>query len=238
MCVRFYWSAAYGAVAQDRRQWMPSLEWHADSTVLPIDQAPASSITDDGRDWIAQTQDIAIDFARAMTDASLSSGMAATGWSAKLNGTPTALTYRSGSGSNAWVLRIGALVRNGDALTVSYDPSSGNTRDPDGNEQVPLTDLPATNSLTKRVRFTLKDKSDVAVANTSVMLAIAAYASANPSDANWLQRSDSATLMTDGNGLVDAAYSGSANVGDTVYVATLHPAAAPAQSMLWTSAVQ
>src|SRR3954467_7193862 len=72
--------------------------------------------------------DITVLFDDDMKDVALSVGGTATGHSIKIAGASQTTTYRSGSGTARWTLRVPLLVPSGAAIAYSYNPSTGNTR--------------------------------------------------------------------------------------------------------------
>lgn len=193
---------------------------------------------DSGRDWDAPYQDVVLTFSRAVQDQALSVGDVAAGHTIKVGGTPQTTTYRSGSGTAAWTVRIPRLCANGEVLTYSYSQTTGATvAVDDAQELSTTTDAAVVNNLTKRLRMLLKDKTGAAIASTVVKLAVHKYAGGVVSDAAWMEREQKGTPTTTSAGLLDVEYVGASAVGGTVYVVVLTPNATPTEAMIWTSTV-
>lgn len=176
------------------------------------------SAVDGDRNWVAATQDITIIFSEPVSDASLVQGATATGWTATVNGVSAGVTYRSGSGTATWVLRIAAAVRHTD-LKLSYSQSTGATISVTGSVEInSLTAVPTADSLTKRVRFALCDSTDASVVNEAVKAAVMEYDSGTVANTNWMVQTNKGTVTTDGTGEFDMQYTGTTLVGSNVYV--------------------
>jgi hypothetical protein len=194
------------------------------------------------RDFDTPFLDVVVEFNAKVADASLNIGDVATGHIIKLNGSAQTTTYRSGSGTGRWVLRIPVVVDAVDTLMYSYD-GSGNTTDVfNGVEISTVTDQKVNNLLTKKIRFYLKKSDNTVDASETVKLAICTYSTEtlinDPWDI-WMNRQQQQTVTTDANGLVDIDYVAGVNtVGDNVYVIILRPDSAPTESLIWTTTVQ
>ncbi len=208
------------------------------SIVALIGIIPLSVVASDAnRNWDTPYQDLMITYTEAAQDPALSVGGTATGHTINLNGTPQTTTYRSGSGTAIWVVRIPALVKNGDTLTYDYSQAAGATVGvAAGNEIEEATAFAVTNSLTKRIRFVLKDKDGAAV-TVAIKYALLEDANGVASDSTWMSRTDKGTTTPDGSGNVDVEYTGTVAVADTCYVAVIQPNVTPVQSMIWPDTV-
>jgi hypothetical protein len=90
----------------------------------------------------------------------------------------------------------------------------------------------------RHVTFTLKDHTNTAVATTTVDLGLFSYGSATVSDPAWMVLEQKSSPTTDGSGNIDITYiTGSAAVGDTLYVVVNQPSGSPAESFVWTTTV-
>jgi hypothetical protein len=85
-----------------------------------------------------------------------------------------------------------------------------------------------------RLRFTLKDGNCNVVPNTLIDLAIFSYGGGVLANPAWMILEQKATPTTDASGIVDISYTGSASIGDLVYVTVILPTFPPAQSATWT----
>jgi len=206
-------------------RWQPTLRNH-DANTSPIElihsPEPEWIDVDDGdRSFTANTQDIHLYWAESMADASLSANGTATGYTVYVNGVSYQPTYLSGSGTASWMLRIAALVKNGDVVTLSYDPATGNTTaTADSAECVKLVEAGVENDLSKRVRFTLCDSNDALVVET-VKAALFDYASNVVTNDSWMVKTDKASVTTDATGQFDMQYNGTARVGSSVFCAVI-----------------
>ena len=200
-------------------------------------------LNDAGRDWTTPYQDIAIEFNTQAQDAALSPGDVAAGHTIKVNTVAKTTTYRSGSGTGAWVLRIPILVKKSDVITYSYDTAAGATIAVDTTtELLAVTDVAINNWLTKRIHFTLYDSTNALVSAETIKLAVLAYNSGTvdtgvQSDL-WMKRSFKTTTTTDANGVVDVRYYGSEVSGDTVYIAVIRPNTSPTECFVWADTVK
>jgi hypothetical protein len=181
-------------------------------------------INDTGRNWGANTQNINLTFTEAVT-------IDATGWSITVNGVGKSVSYVSGSGSASVVFQINTVVHDGDLVRISYDQATGGTVSVTGSVEVKqLTGVEITESLSRRVRFTLSDKNNAAVANELVKAALLEYHGGVVADsitqsdspiANWMTRANVASVTTDGAALFDMEYKGPARGGAPVYIAVI-----------------
>lgn len=203
----------------------------------------ASGLADDtGRDWTTPYQDITITYTDTVTTG-LGVGASATGHTISVNGTPYTPTYRSGDGTTSLVLRVPVLVHYGDVLLYSYSKATGNTQGVIGELQG-VTDADVTNSLTLRVRFTYRDKTNALVVNTDCKAALFYWGAGGVYDPGPLGQFWSKSLMydivtTDANGLFDWEYYGSAGAtaGDAFLLLVMHPDSAPTESFAWSVAL-
>jgi hypothetical protein len=106
-----------------------------------------------------------------------------------------------------------------------------------GVEVDTITNAVVTNSLTKRLRFTLNNAEGAAVANTAVKCAALSYQSGNVANASWMSRESKVVSTSDAAGLIDMEYTGAAAVDALVYLAALHPDSAPSESFIWPETV-
>jgi hypothetical protein len=191
----------------------------------------SGSAADSGRDWNAPHQDITVTFTEAAQDAALSVGGVATGHIIKIGGVAQTTTYRSGSGTASWVFRVPMLVKNGQSISYSYDRNAGNsTSVSTGVEVDTITNAIVTNSLTKRLRFTLNNAAGAAVATTAVKCAALSYQGGNVANASWMSRETKVVATSDAAGFIDMEYTGAAAVDALVYLVTFHPDSAPIES--------
>ena len=129
------------------------------------------------------------------------------------------------------MIQAPTIIHRQDTVGVSYSQSTGNTLASDSvelrQEDQAFADPYA---LTKRARFTLRDKAGNIVANETVKAMIIEYATGNVLDLNWGLFGTKASVTTDGNGLFDMAYTGSITPGGgTVYVAVIRTS----ESLVW-----
>jgi hypothetical protein len=194
----------------------------------------SGSAADSGRNWDQPHQDISVTFTEAVADPALSVGGVASGHTIKINGVAQTTTYRSGSGTANWVFRVPVLVKNGQSLSYSYDRAAGASLSvPTGVELDQITNQAVSNTLTKRLRFTLKNSQNAIVANQEIKVAALAFQAGNVGDGAWMSRESKALVTADAAGLIDMQYTGAAAVDAQVYAAALHPDAAPVESFLW-----
>lgn len=194
---------------------------------------------DSGRDWDLPYQNILLTFDGRVADASLGVGDEAAGHTIKVNGVAQTTTYRSGSGTNQWIVRIPVLLKSTDALTYSYSASEGNTVEVVSSQELPnVTDKPVFNVLTKRIRFMLRQADDNLVAEESIKLVIHKHSGGDVSDPLWMKPIYRAVIMTDDAGMVDFAYPEAEISGTTVYVALFRPNTSPTESLIWTDTIK
>lgn len=181
---------------------------------------------DASRSFANSTQDITLYFSEAMADAALSLGGTATGYTIYINGTPFTPTYRSGSGTSVWVLRVASLVRRQDDVGVTYDRTTGATIATADSVELRTETRAFTDpfDLTKRVRFTLCDSADALVANEAVKAAVLEYGGGDAANVNFMVRANGTTVTTDAAGLFDMQYTGTSVGGSTVYVVVFRAA--------------
>lgn len=204
-----------------------SLDWPANRNFapsrpnIPETTLPAVltiSALDAGRSWSGLTQSIGISFSEAVTGD-------ATGWSVSVNGVAKALTYVSGSGTQNWVMQIGALIHHDDVIRLTYSTATGNTLAvTDSAEIKGQVAVQFKDQLSKRIRFTLcaaasTPTTPVPVPNEAVKAALMEYDSGVVANTNWMVQANKGTVTTDAAGGFDMQYTGSAVVGGTVYVA-------------------
>lgn len=195
------------------------------------------SFGDAQRDFGAPSQDVTVTFSAAAQDAALIVGQAATGWTLRKNGVAQTTLYQGGSGTATWTLRAPVLVTAADALTLQYDPAAGNTTFVSGGAELQADTQALSNLLTKRVRFVVRNAAGQLIASTTVKFSVHTYAGGAPANAAWMTREQKATPTTDGQGVLDAEYTGLGSVGDAVYVALIEPDAVPAESFVWPVAI-
>lgn len=94
-----------------------------------------------------------------------------------------------------------------------------------------------TGTATKQVATVLRLHDGSLLAAVTVKYAIHSYGGGSPSNGAWMTREQSGTALTDGSGNFAVTYTGSAGVGDQVYLSIISPDATPAESMLWPLAV-
>ena len=226
-------------------KWMKNRSFVAHGGDLTWTLAPkfrTISAVDADRSWTNSTQDIGVIFSEACSDAALSVGNPATGWSATVKNigdseAAAAVTYRSGSGTQNWVLRLAALVKHGAIIKITYNTATGATVSTSGSVEINgVNAVPLPDQLTKRVRTTLKDKNNVLVTNEAgILTAIFEYGGGVLSAAAWMTLANKATVTSDASAICDMLYTGTAVVADTVYAATLRVAAV--ESQIWTETV-
>lgn len=187
----------------------------------------SGSMADADRDWTTPYQDIAVTFSRAVAITPTPTvGDTVAGLTASVNGgAGQALTYRSGSGTASWKVRLAQLVKNGDAVTISYAMASGVILATDDSAEVrETTGAATTNNLTKRIRANLKNDAGAAI-TTAVDMAVCDAEPRDSDDAAWfttLQRHPNVT--PDASGIIDVqATDASLVVGDPVYIAVFNP---------------
>jgi hypothetical protein len=95
-----------------------------------------------------------------------------------------------------------------------------------------------TTNLPKRIVLTLKNAAGDLVVSTAVKYGIFEYDSGNPYNASFMQLVSKGFAVTDANGVLDVIYTGIAAVGETAYVAVIHPNTTPTESMIWNVTVQ
>jgi hypothetical protein len=198
----------------------------------------SGSAVDSGRNWDTPHQDITITFTESAQDAALSVDGVATGHTIKIDGVAQTTTYRSGSDTASWVFRVPVLVKNGQSITYSYDRSVGNSTSVSTGVKVDtITNATVTNSLTKRLRFTLKNAAGAAVATTAVKCAALSHQGGNVANASWMSRETKIVATSNAAGFIDMEYTGAAAVDALVYLAALHPDSSPGQSFIWPETV-
>lgn len=236
MSVRFRWSGI-GIQLAARNQWAPSFRNHDPSPPLSIADSPELAfcqIVEAGRSWSGSTQDVLLTFSEAVSDAALSGGGTASGYTVYVNGAPFTPTYQSGSGTMFWAIRISSLVKNGDRVEVTYSRASGATIAVSDSIEISDTSKAwVENDLTKRIRFIMKGNSGSLVANETVKAALFEYDSGTLANALWMNKTDKASVLTDGAGLFDMQYTGVAAVGSNAYVAVIRAS----ESFIWNEPV-
>ena len=95
-----------------------------------------------------------------------------------------------------------------------------------------------TTNLTKRIVLTLKNAAGALVASTTVKYGIFEYRSGNPYNFEYMKLVSAGLFTTDVNGVLDVIYTGIAAVGETAYVAIIHPNTTPTESMIWATTIQ
>lgn len=237
MSVRFRWSASNIVLAAEN-QWQPGLRSHDANTsskaVLDAPEIQSSLMVDADRSWANSTEDVEITFSEAVSDASLSIGGTATGYSIVVNGVAQTTTYRSGSGTNNWVLRAATLVKNGDVVGVTYSKAIGNTTAV--SDSVEIESIVASfvfNGLSKRIRFVLRGADNNTVNSETVKAAAHEYAGGIVASNSWMSLTDKASVLTDGSGNFDMTYTGVAPVGGNAYISVLRTA----ESFVWIATI-
>ena len=193
------------------------------------------------RDFESPCQDIVVEFNSQVQDADLSVGDVATGHVISVNGESQTTTYRSGSGTGRWVLRIPVLVSQSDTITYTYDESGNTTAVDTGDYLVAVSDIKVDNFLTKKIRFILKKSDGIEDASETVNVAICKYSTeilVNDPWAVWMNRQQQQAVTTDSTGLIDMDYIGLNAVGSLVYVVVLRPSSGATESLIWDIAVQ
>lgn len=94
-----------------------------------------------------------------------------------------------------------------------------------------------TGTAAKTVSTVLRLHDGSLLSSITVKYAIHSYGGGSPANGAWMAREQSGTAATDGLGNFAVTYTGSANVGEQVYLSILSPDATPAESMLWPLAV-
>lgn len=197
---------------------------------------------DSGRSFGSTYQDILVTFDFPVQDGALSVGGTATGHTIKVNGSAQTTTYRSGSGTSKWVLRIPVILKSTDTISYSYSQSTGATVRVDANsvEVDNVTDKPVNNFTTKRFRFYLKKADGSAVVSETIKIAALNYNGGTVdsqwnAQGSWMKPLWLATTSTDSSGFVDIQSYCNCNPGDTEYLAIIRPNTSPVESMLWTA---
>lgn len=197
-------------------------------------------VQDSDRSWTGNVTNIQIAFNSDCSDASLVVGGTATGHTIALNGVNQTTLYEGGSGTGHWLLQIPAVVKATDTLTYSYNPSVGNTKNPENSQELPtITAFNVNNFTTRRLRFILYASNNAIVASTTIQFSVHQYMAGNPSTYLWMAQEMALLVTTDSTGLVDVEYTGtSVTVGGTVYVVVLQPNSSPTEALVWTETVQ
>lgn len=176
-------------------------------------------VNDSGRSLSADTQNMTFTFTEAVNTSAL-------GWSITVNGVAKTLTYVSGTGTAVAVFRVNVALHDNDVAKVSYDPTTGATTSVTGALQIKkIVGYVVEETLSRRIRFTLCDKNDAAVASEAVKAAVLEYHGAVVADEitqgprpNWMTRANAATVTTDSSGVFDMEYTGFVRGGGNVYV--------------------
>lgn len=92
--------------------------------------------------------------------------------------------------------------------------------------------------LVRTIRFILRKSDNSLVDNETVKYSIHEYGGGDPSDSNFMTRSDKGTTTTDSSGEVNVRYTGPTAVGENVYVSILRPDSQPTESVIWKDMVQ
>lgn len=231
MSIELTMEGAYANAAVEN-QWKKDRSFTAHGGDVEWTLAPKlRNITalDAGRSW-SGTQNIDVTFSEACSGD-------ATGWSVTVNGVAKTLTYVSGSGTQIWVMQIGATLHHGDVIRLTYDQATGTTVSTTGSVEINgVNAVQQPDLLSKRIRTTLRDKNNVLVTSEAgILTVIFEYGGGVLSAAAWGTLANKATVASDADGVVDMLYTGTGVVGDTVYAATLRVAAV--ESQIWTETV-
>lgn len=186
----------------------------------PPAQIDTASAADADRSIENAYSDLNVNFTEAMQTAAAVGGTLRTEISDDGGTSWYATTYRSGSGSqNGWKIRVARVLNNGDTIQIRYRTAAAGTTITavdDGAECADST-VTATNNLTKRFAYLLKDKNNANIASTLV-----GYTFTDISG-TW------STSTTTATGWIDVEYTGTGAVGSSQYVALRKPNASPTE---------
>ena len=193
-------------------------------------QLTGGSMVDGDRDWSTPYQDITLTFDDSVDITPTPSvGDTVAGLTAQVNGgANSALTYVSGNGTSSWKVRRAELIQQDDTVVVDYDSSTGSILAVDDNAPLKtVNDLSITNSLTKRARIEIYDKTDTTITSTTVGYTFGDI------NSTW------SSASTDGSGILDVQYTGANAVGSTTqYIAIRSTNASPTEATVWTFTVR
>ena len=193
------------------------------------------------RDWATPYQDLSVNFSEGVTrlGAAYAVGDTIPGLTVSIaGGAEQALTYRSGDATAGWVVRLAALVKNGQTIEIDYARATGELYNlGETTEIADATNVSLTNSLTKRIRETIKNAAGTALNAVTVKYGVFQYDTGAPANANWMTRDQKGTVATSATGVFDIQYTGAAAVDGTAYLVVIQPDTTPTESTVWTSTV-
>jgi len=89
------------------------------------------------------------------------------GWSISTDGAALSISGVTGSGTTTPVFSLSRDITNGEVITISYDPASGSTTDPTGQELAELTSFSVTNNVQPGSIIIVEDNFAGTVIDTS-----------------------------------------------------------------------
>jgi hypothetical protein len=90
----------------------------------------------------------------------------------------------------------------------------------------------------KSIILTLKNALGTVVASTLVKYAVFDNTEGNPYNYNWMTLTNKGVVTTTQDGVFEVLYTGNAIMGETVYIAIIHPVVSSTESMIWGVTVQ
>ena len=90
----------------------------------------------------------------------------------------------------------------------------------------------------KSIILTLKNALGAVVASTLVKYAVFDNTEGNPYNYNWMTLTNKGVVTTTQDGVFEVLYTGNAIMGETVYIAIIHPVVSSTESMIWGVTVQ
>ena len=90
-----------------------------------------------------------------------------------------------------------------------------------------------TTNASKKISLIIKNAAGALVASTLVKYAIFEYDSGIPYNDAFMRLVSKGAFTTDVNGVLEILYIGIAAIGETAYVAVIHPNTSPTESMIW-----
>lgn len=195
---------------------------------VPPAQIDTASVNDADRSIENGYTDATVNFTEAMTTT------AAVGGAIRIELTDDggtnwyATTYRSGSGTATFKVRVARVVNNGDTVQVRYRTAAAGATINAVDDSAECLDetVTATNNLTKRFAENLKDKNNANIASATV-----GYTFTDISG-TWTETTTSA------GGWIDVQYTGAGAVGSSQWVSVRKPNTTPTESFVWTFTVK
>ena len=90
----------------------------------------------------------------------------------------------------------------------------------------------------KKISVILKNAAGALVASTLVKYAIFEYDNGVPYNNAFMRLVSKGAFTTNASGVLEVLYTGIAAVGETAYVAVIHPNTTPTESMIWATTIQ